>query len=213
MVGLRLGNARVRSQMGAGVLKQYRPPMVPPHRIAHAVQGRDTRADRFAGRRNTRRMTDLRYIAGALLSIVAISASAAVQAQSAQMSSSGAAAQGPGRPATAVPQATPVGQRPMDPFVVPHVELFDARATTVRFGCDAPAGNLCYFHVQSALRNIAQRFAVPPGQKVIVTGVAVGLDRYIVTVNQVPPLLLDCRAVADPKKFCKVAAVQKEYNN
>ena len=98
-------------------------------------------------------------------------------------------------------------------LVMPQIEVFDARARAVRFGCDVPAGNICYFQVQSRLRNFAQRFAVSGGQRATVTGVIPGADQYLVTVNQVPPLAMDCRLAPDPRKFCKVGVVGPDYNN
>lgn len=125
----------------------------------------------------------------------------------------GAPAAGQAPSANRANDAAAAPNLPQTPYVAPQLELFDARATTVRFACDAPPGNICYFHVQSALRNFAQRFAVSASGRVIVTGVIPGVDRYVVTVNQVPPLQIDCRAAADQRKFCKVAVVQAGTNN
>jgi hypothetical protein len=98
-------------------------------------------------------------------------------------------------------------------IVKPRIEIFDERAKSVTFGCDAPAGNVCFFHVLMRLRNVAQRFSIPAGGRYTVTGVIPGIDQYIVTVNQVPPLTMDCRAAPDLAKFCKIGVVGPGYNN
>jgi hypothetical protein len=98
-------------------------------------------------------------------------------------------------------------------IVKPRIEIFDERAKAVTFGCDAPAGNVCFFHVLMRLRNVAQRFSIPAGGRYLVTGVIPGIDQYIVTVNQIPPLTMDCRAAPDLQKFCKVSVVGPNYNN
>ena len=98
-------------------------------------------------------------------------------------------------------------------IVKPRIEIFDARAKSVAFGCDAPAGNVCFFHVLMRLRNVAQRFSITGGGRYVVTGLIPGIDQYIVTVNQVPPLTMDCRAAPDLEKFCKVSTVGPDYNN
>ena len=106
-----------------------------------------------------------------------------------------------------------LAQTPATDYPIVQVEIFDRRAVAVQFGCDAPTGSICYFHVQSSLRGFAQRFAVQAGRKVTLSGHVPIADRYMVTINQVPPLQLDCRLAPDPRKFCKVATLQAGYNN
>jgi hypothetical protein len=110
--------------------------------------------------------------------------------------------------ASAWAQTSPSGD-----IVKPRIEIFDERERAVTFGCDAPAGNVCFFQVLMRLRNVAQRFSIPSGGRYQVTGVIPGVDQYVVTVNQIPPLTLDCRAAPDQQKFCKVGVVGPGYNN
>lgn len=115
----------------------------------------------------------------------------------------------PPTPAPAV--RAPVAATP--PPAVIRLEVGDARARSVTFGCDAPAGNVCDFIVVSVQRGVGQHFALPGGAKAQVSGVIPGQDRYIVTVNQTAPLQIDCNAAPDRTRFCKVATAGDGYNN
>lgn len=110
--------------------------------------------------------------------------------------------------ASGVAQPAPSGD-----IVKPRIEIFDEREKAVTFGCDAPAGNVCFFQILMRLRNVAQRFSIPAGGRYLVTGVIPGVDQYIVTVNQIAPLTMDCRTAPDLQKFCKVGVVGAGYNN
>jgi hypothetical protein len=98
-------------------------------------------------------------------------------------------------------------------LVKPRIEIFDEREKAVTFGCDAPPGNVCFFQVLMRLRNVAQRFSMPSGGRYLVSGVIPGIDQYIVTVNQVAPLTMDCKTAPDVQKFCKLSWVNAGYNN
>lgn len=113
-------------------------------------------------------------------------------------------------PVSPVPGRPPVAAAP--PAVI-RLEVGDARARSVTFGCDAPAGNVCDFIVVSVQRGVGQHFALAGGARAQVTGVIPGLDRYIVTVNQTAPLQIDCNAAPDRTRFCKVAMAGDGYNN
>ena len=102
---------------------------------------------------------------------------------------------------------------PSGDIVKPRIEIFDERAKAVTFGCDAPAGSVCFFQMLMRLRNVAQRFSIPAGGRYLVTGVIPGIDQYIVTVNQVAPLTMDCKTAPDLEKFCKLGWVSAGYNN
>lgn len=103
-------------------------------------------------------------------------------------------------------------QSGLPPRVAPMIEIYDARAAQVEFGCEAPRANFCQFHVESVTHHFAQRFALEGGQRVLVTGVIPDVDAYAVTINQPAPFVPDCSTIGDTTGYCRVAVVRAGYN-
>jgi hypothetical protein len=88
--------------------------------------------------------------------------------------------------------------------------LTDARASeNATFECAAGPSQLCHFSILRPPRGL-QSFVVQGHQRTVVSGLAPGLDWYLMTINQPTPTMVD--ACQHAKFRCKAAIVQRGVN-
>jgi hypothetical protein len=83
----------------------------------------------------------------------------------------------------------------------------------VQWGCDAPAGRICYFSIQFASGGV-RNFSLMSGQRIVVGGVNPGTDRYQVSLDA--PNLGDvnrCRQLSAMGRSCQSKMVDSGYND
>jgi hypothetical protein len=80
----------------------------------------------------------------------------------------------------------------------------------VLFGCDTPAGHVCYFTMISEGGKRRQTFSIEGGAKEQIGGVIPGADIYMVAIDRAPPSYPEQCGRQFP---CKAAVVNPKYNN
>lgn len=89
-----------------------------------------------------------------------------------------------------------------------------APATTPTvFGCDSPAGHMCYFAVSAPNGAVIARFSVPAQGRVQAIFPQTPGQTYVVTVDQDHSDDPTCQAATRVNLFCKRAYVVAGYNN